>query len=357
MFDFPATQSQVQESNRTYQQDQIHFDREQVAEAVKEAVKETDMFKGAELFKGGHNVTPCKFKPLNSSTSSVRNELFPDGPPSPVFARVSVPAPAPAAPAPAEVTPVDDPAPVPADEVAPVVDPARVAVPFSVPVSLPVPASDGAIASASGYDFDAATNPALFRLMRSTENLDDAKLANNFAERKNKNIQKETSKTALKQRQLDEESRDRQLRAAAHADLNTYHRHVQDSDRFQLQSFQEFNKIYERAEAVKADIEKKKLELLEKKMMMEEQQHKQKLEAADSDRELRERELTERKANRLTYSRWMATGKCVTEVTETQLPPRPPPHEDLLELSQIDADNDEDDDKNVLDSTQNPKKQ
>ena len=187
--------------------------------------------------------------------------------------------------------------------------------------------------------------------------MDDVALGNEFVERKNKNIQKETSKTALKQRQLDEESRDRQLRAAAHADLNTYHRHVQDSDRFQLQSFQEFNKIYERAEAVKADIEKKKLELLEKKMMMEEQQHKQKLEAADSDRELRERELTERKASRLTYIRWMATGKCVTKINETQLPPSPPPHRDLLELSQIVADNDEDDDKDVLDSTQNPKKQ
>ena len=108
---------------------------------------------------------------------------------------------------------------------------------------------------------------------------------------------------------------------------------------------------------MKADIEKKKLELLEKKMMMEEQQHKQKLEAADSDRELRERELKERKASRLTYIRLMATGNYFTEISETQLPPRPPPHEDLLELSQIDADNDEDDDKNVLDSTQNPKKQ
>ena len=193
--------------------------------------------------------------------------------------------------------------------------------------------------------------------MQSTENIDDAKLAKNLEERRNKNLQKETSKTALKQRQLDEESRDRQLRAAAHTDLNTYHRHVLESDRFQLQSFREFNTIYERAEAVKADIEKKKLELLEKKMMMEEQQHKQKLEAADSDRELRERELTERKASRLTYIRWMATGECVTKINETQLSPRPPPHQDLLELSQIVADNDEDDNKNVLDSTQNPNKQ
>ena len=124
-----------------------------------------------------------------------------------------------------------------------------------------------------------------------------------------------------------------------------------------MQNTHEFSKIFEYAERVKADIENKKLELLEKKMKMEQEQHKQKIESEESDRELRERELTERKASRLTYIRWMATGKYVTEIAETQLPPRPPPHRDLLELSQIVADDEEDNDENVLDSTQNPKKQ
>ena len=82
---------------------------------------------------------------------------------------------------------------------------------------------DGAIASRSGdFVFDAGTNTALTRLINETEQMNDNELGKEFVDRKNKNITKETSRTALKQRQLDDSKEDRQLRAAAHSDLTTY---------------------------------------------------------------------------------------------------------------------------------------
>ena len=98
-------------------------------------------------------------------------------------------------------------------------------------------------------------------MINQTDNKNDRELGQEFVARKSKNMTKETTRTALKNRQLDDAKADSALRAAAHSDLTTYHRHVQDSDRLQLQNQADFNKIFEQNERVKADIELKKIDL------------------------------------------------------------------------------------------------
>ena len=77
---------------------------------------------------------------------------------------------------------------------------------------------------------------------------------------------------------------------------------VQESDRRQVANGEEFNRIFAEAERAKAEVELQKIQLQRDQMEMQRA-------AETADRDLRERELEEKKAMRMTMARYMPTGQ------------------------------------------------
>ena len=126
---------------------------------------------------------------------------------------------------------------------------------------------DSQIASGSGNYL--ADNPAVENLIKGTKAMNEKDLKEEAENRKIKNLTKETTKTALKNRQLDDAKTERELRARCHADLTTYQAHVQKSNRLQVLNGQEFNRIFAEVESAKAEVELQKIQLQRKKMTMD----------------------------------------------------------------------------------------
>ena len=267
---------------------------------------EADAFDIPPCFNTGPirtNLTPSKFAPLNPSNKSVKFSVE--------KLREMLNAPCPVSKVPVSVRPVPK---VPVS----VTEPEEEVVMENV-------VDDGEIASGSGNYL--ADNPAVLKLIKQTEAMNKNDLKEEAENRKIKNLTKETTKTALKNRQLDDAKADSALRAAAHSDLTTYHRHVQDSDRVQLQNQADFNKIFQDIELKKIDLQR---EIHRDKMAMEKERIDMQREAENADLELRERELRERRDWRMTIAKYMATGKYPrpddslrSQVFETQNPPLP----------------------------------
>ena len=84
---------------------------------------------------------------------------------------------------------------------------------------------------------------------------------------------------------------------------------VQETDRLQLCVGEEFNRIFGEVERQKVEVELQKVQLQCNEVQLRCDQMEMQSAAEIADRELRERELLERRAWRMTMAKYMSTGQ------------------------------------------------
>ena len=182
-------------------------------------------------------------------------------------------------------------------------------------VTVPVPESkvkenvvDDEIPSGSGSPLE---NAPVEKLLNQTKHMSNGQMQKEFEARKTKNLKKETTKSALNKRMMDESTADNELKIRCHADLTDHQAKVQESDRRQIANGEEFNRIFAEVERVKAEVEREKIQLRRDEMEF-------RREAERADRVLRERELQERQAMRIVMARYLSTGQ-LPSIEESQI--------------------------------------